>query len=149
MNTHSILQNIYNQHGALTPELLVQEATPDTHPLHTHFEWDDTKAGKRYRELQAAQIIRSVKVTYQETPRKEVRAFVNVKRDPTDELGLRSSYEPVDLALSNELTRRRLFDEMKRDWLTFKAKYSHMTEYADLLRAEANGEDIEQLEIAS
>lgn len=148
MTTQDILQNIYNTHGTLTPQLIIQDAKNPDHPLHNRFEWNNTKAAQQYRELQAAQLIRTIKITYQDTPQRQVRAFINIQ--PTgDELDTKGHYQPVDIALRNELTRKRIFETMKRDWLTFKAKYSHMTEYADLLRAEANGEDIEQLEIAS
>lgn len=54
------LRRIEKKHGKVTPKLLVAEAEPEKHPLHSEFEWDDSIAGPLYREDQARTLIRSV-----------------------------------------------------------------------------------------
>lgn len=138
MNLREVLQDTYNRRGALTPAGLVDDARGDAHPLHTRFEWDNAVAGDRYREVQAAQIIRSVKITYSETPEgeKSVRAFLSVKRDPDDDLGAQSSYEPTEKVLTSDFQRELVLREFEREWRTFRARYSHLAEFAALIRRE-------------
>jgi len=44
--------------GRLSPKDLVDEARPDSSPLHSHFEWDNEIASDRYRLVQAGYLIR-------------------------------------------------------------------------------------------
>lgn len=51
------LTAIYKKHDGLTPEIILSEAAAPDHPLHNNFEWDDSKAGHKYRLVQATQMI--------------------------------------------------------------------------------------------
>lgn len=53
--------------GLLRPEAVVKAAKGANHPLHSHFEWDDKKAGAKYRLSQARQLIVRVKVISEAT----------------------------------------------------------------------------------
>ena len=64
MNLRDELLAIRAARSALTPDIVVEEATAPDHPLHSHFEWDDTVAGQFWRRHQAGQLIRSVTITY-------------------------------------------------------------------------------------
>lgn len=46
--------------GKLTPPAIVAAAKPATAPLHPCFEWDNSKAGKAWREHQARNIVRAI-----------------------------------------------------------------------------------------
>jgi hypothetical protein len=46
--------------GRLTPEAVVQAAAEPSNPMHSSFEWDDTKAGHQFRLVQARTLIRAV-----------------------------------------------------------------------------------------
>ena len=48
--------------GRLTPDEVVRAARPASSPLHDSFEWDDSKAGARWRQEQARILIRSVEI---------------------------------------------------------------------------------------
>jgi hypothetical protein len=50
--------------GRPTPQALIDEAASSNHPLHRHFEWDDSIAGPKYRLQQARQLLNKVKVSY-------------------------------------------------------------------------------------
>lgn len=122
------LQSIYDQHGKLTPGLVVDEARPATHPLHDRFEWDDSVAAEKHRQSQAAALIRSVRVL---VPQKDqtvtsVRAYL-----PTPTNG----YQKVDALIVDE--RQVLIAQMIRDVSALKNKYRHLTEFWELLAEEA------------
>lgn len=128
----SQLQEIYERRGKLTPSIVVDEARNEKHPLHGRFEWCDAIAGERFRRVQAADLIRSVHVVYQDASGKpqDVRAFYAVRR-PTGH-----SYEPVEEIVEDEMATRILLADMERDWRAFKLKYKRFREFTALIRRE-------------
>lgn len=56
------LARIQNLYGKITPEVLVREATEKSSPLHSYFEWDDEKAGHRWRVQQARILLNNIQV---------------------------------------------------------------------------------------
>lgn len=130
MNLRENLQNIYNERGTLTAPLVVAEASNPNHPLHERFEWDNTVAGKRYREVQARELIRSVKITYRDHDGNDsdVRAFQCVRRDD------QRTYIPTeDIAADPILTQIVLMD-MSREWKALKARWGQHAEFFQLIR---------------
>lgn len=129
-----ILQGIYDQHGELTAALVIQTARDENHPLHSRFEWDDAAAGEQWREHQAAELIRSVKVVYREATDKEdartVRAFHAV-RGPKGH-----AYQPAEKVADDPLLRRMVLGDMRRDWEALKRRYERFAEFADMVRTD-------------
>lgn len=144
-NIRDILQDMYERHGRLTPAIIVDESRAEDAPLHNRFEWDDTVAAEQYRFLQAARIIRSVRITRAGNDTVEddgpaepegVRAFLPVRGRDHDDAGS-WTYEPTRKALADPTSRRILLNEMRRDWRAFQSKYRALSEYAKLIEAEA------------
>ena len=54
---------LHQQHGTLTPELVVEDAKRRDSPLHELFEWDTAKAALAHWHDVARQLIRNVRVT--------------------------------------------------------------------------------------
>ena len=54
------LERIRRDNGALRPDDVVAEASPEDAPLHPVFEWDDSVAAAEHRLLQARLLIRAV-----------------------------------------------------------------------------------------
>lgn len=52
------LARLNTKHGGLRPSVVVKAAEPETSPLHSEFEWNDSKAGREYRLEQARRLIR-------------------------------------------------------------------------------------------
>ena len=50
--------------GILSPYDVVAAAQAEESPLHNAFEWDDVRAGERYRLMQARVMLTTVKVEY-------------------------------------------------------------------------------------
>jgi len=131
----AVLTDYYQQHGELTPEIVVEEARPETAPLHHRFEWDDAIAGEAYRREQASELIRSVNITFAVTPkgeRKTVRAFYSVHQaGSVDKRG----YAPTENLLEDPLATKILLKELEREVIDLKRKYGHLEQFAQIVRA--------------
>lgn len=134
----SQLTSIYQARGELTPQTVVNEARPDDHPLHHRFEWDDAVAGEAYRRVQASELIRSVKVVFNETPageRKSIRAFSSLSEVDDPE---RRGYAPTEELVENDLTRAILLRNLEREINSLKRKYGHLQEFGARLMEAAS-----------
>lgn len=134
VSLRDILQGIYDQRGELTAEIVVDEARDENHPLHSRFEWDDAAAGEHWRQHQAAELIRSVKVVYREATETEeartVRAFHAV-RGPKGH-----AYRPAEKVAEDPFTRQLVLNDMRRDWEALKRRYERFAEFTDMVRGD-------------
>lgn len=131
--------------GILTAETVLDEATSKRSPLHPFFCWDNTKAAHEFRRIQAAELIRRVKVTYHPTAETSVRvrAFVNVLEPAPegeaaqDDLSgpQRGIYVGFEEALRVDSYRDQMVRQCKRDVETFQGKYSAISEAAQIIDA--------------
>jgi len=131
----SVIRKLAEKHGSITAEIVVAEAKKKTSPLHSHFQWDDTKAARQFRLIQAAELIRRIKVEYivSENHTVRVRAFHNVTEDCEEpESGF---FVSLETALSVESYREQLLEQCKRDMQAFKAKYSALAEVSHIINA--------------
>jgi len=134
------LEAILVKRGDLTPALVVEEATPDDHPLHDRFEWDDAVAGQAYRLVQAERLIRSVQVKVTRVENGEervirVRAYLS-ERELTGSDKDTGKYIPSDRVASDDRLRQMALQSMEREWKAFKRKYSQFAEFAEMVRAD-------------
>lgn len=130
-NLREHLQNVYDQHSRLTARLVVDTARDKNSPLHQHFEWDDSVAGEKYREHQARDLIRSIKIKYRNGDRTEkTNYFVSVERDEA------RAYHPVDKVAGDpeltEIVRRT----MEREWRALQSRYGHFEEFVEMVKME-------------
>jgi hypothetical protein len=71
------LERIKQRDGTIRPAAVVDEARPEDAVLHPAFNWDDPDAAEKYREIQARQLIKKVRVICPEpTQEPVVRATV-------------------------------------------------------------------------
>ncbi|WP_280438994.1 hypothetical protein [Nocardia cyriacigeorgica] len=134
---HEQLLAIRAERGRLIPQDVVDAARDASHPLHSRFEWDDAVAGEAYRRVQAAELIRSVKVTYAETPQgeaKRVRAWSTLADAPD-----RAGYLPTEEALQDPFTAKLLLRQAERELKALQRKYGHLEEFAGLVAATLTG----------
>lgn len=131
MNLRDELLSVRDRFGALTPANVVDAARDGDSPLHARFEWDDSVAAERFRCVQAADLIRQVKITFvdaKDRP-KEVRAFLVVR----GETPVSSVYEPTEEIMADPLAAQLQLQEFARDWKAFRTKYEHLKEFASLI----------------
>jgi len=136
------LTGIYQAHGELTPQIVVDEARPEGSPLHSRFDWNDQIAGEKYRLVQAQQLIRAVRIEYiarGSDEKKFIRAFSSLRESSDEEV---TGYAPTEQILENPVTRKILLRNMERDIADLKRKYGHLTEFAQIMRDEFGGEAV-------
>ncbi len=112
-----IINKLEAKRGIVKPIDLVDEARPQTSKLHHLFEWDDNKAGDKYRLMQARVILTTVKVEYDGEKKEE---YFNVKVDNN------RGYVSRDIMMSN--------DDMHKQVIKYAAgQLKHWQDtYADL-----------------
>lgn len=138
MTAADAIRNLAKKHGSITAEIVLAEAKKKSSPLHDHFQWDDTAAANQYRLIQAAALIRRIKVEYtvSENNTVRVRAFHNVTDAPDQgEEQEKGFFVPLETALSVESYRDQLLAQCKRDMQAFKAKYSALAEVSHIINA--------------
>ena len=135
--------------GTITPEIILAEAKKKRSLLHGFFCWDDTAAAEEYRRIQAAQMIRRIKVTIigGDDQHIRVRAFVNVvepkpegdEPEDIDGHGIncrpRGIYVTMGTACRVDDYRSQMITQCKRDVEAFRAKYSALAEAAKIIDA--------------
>ena len=131
MSLRDELLAVRSQYGTLTPANVLDAARAADHPLHSRFEWDDTIAAERYRESQAGELIRKVKLTYADSTgtRQDVRAFLIVRGDDP-----KSEYIPTEEAMVDPFASKLLLQEFEREWKAFRTRYEHLAEFAATIR---------------
>lgn len=136
------IRALYDEHGGkLTARILLEAATPDTHPLHVLFEWDDTTAAQNYRLEQARRLIRSCKVTFADSAgnKRTVREFQSVViRDPDHpkNAGLGESHIRVYRATADVVrdttSAEALSRQFKLEWELFRKRWEDFDEFKKL-----------------
>ena len=82
------IRSLEEKDGTLTAESVLNDAANPASPLHSHFQWDDSKAAHAYRIDQARTLIRSVRlvITTNEVAVRTV-AYVRDPNKPAQEGG--------------------------------------------------------------
>ena len=126
------LQRVYDEHGQLTPRLVVDLARDPNHELHNRFEWDDSVAAEKYRLDQARDLIRKVRVVYKEgdeqNPPQTIRAYHSLPD------GDGHAYRSTDEIVRDPLLTKMLLAQMERDWKDLHRRWSHMGEFIEMVR---------------
>jgi 4-hydroxy-L-threonine phosphate dehydrogenase PdxA len=134
------IKALAEKHGGITPEIVLSDARKKSSPLHSHFVWDDSVAAEKYRLVQAAELIRRIKVTYEYAPEKvvSVRAYHAIspaEADHESEQSGRAVY--VTLATALESYHDQLMDQCRRDMAAFRQKYAALQQVAHIVEAMA------------
>lgn len=126
------LEKLRKKHDQwLTPKIVVEDARAESSPLHPAFEWNNKIAAEKYRETQAAYLLRSIVIVTSEEGQEErtVRAFVNLIED--DE----RIYTSVVRAMQEPELRIQVLSQAKRDFEALHEKYRDLEEFAGVYDA--------------
>lgn len=120
----------------LAPAVVVEDARTPQSPLHQVFAdkglWDDARAAEQARLQFAGYLVRHVHVEIiSNGERKSTRAFVSI----TNKESKRKFYVPFAEAFSDEDMRAQLLASARAEYLSFKHKYEHLKELAELWEA--------------
>lgn len=125
------LQSLEKQHGALTPQLVVDAARSVDSPLHDSFDWNDESAADKYRLSQARQMITTVQVEFADRTQD---AFFHVQvSGPSGSQGMYLSSEKV---ISDIELHAQVVDKARQELEYWQRKYDELQE-APLLLEEA------------
>lgn len=123
---------VRQQHGKLTPQVVVDTARNPEHPLHSRFEWNDSVAGEAWRCHQAHELIRKVKVVYQEAdetrPEKAVRGFLAIRAAEG------YVFDPVEEVAEDPFRQKLALADMEREWKALYKRYQEFGEFLDMVR---------------
>lgn len=111
--------------GSISPRQVVDFARDPETALHTVFEWDDSVAAERFREVQAAHFIRAVvkSVPASNSGPVQVRAFVALTPDRGE-----VSFRPIESVLDDPKRRAQLVADAFAELSALREKYQHLTE---------------------
>lgn len=121
------------ENGGLTAKRLLDVSRPEEAPLHDEFLWDDTEAAEKYREHQAAHIIRCIVIAPENPKREPVRAFINVSDNNTMDTG--RSYRSLNVVLQETTLRDQMLTQALKELRNFEVKYATLTELAHVFDA--------------
>jgi hypothetical protein len=132
-----VLQAVYERNGALTPEIVVEEARDGTDAvsqyLHDRLTWDNDDAAERWRLEEAQRLIQRAKVTYKPAEGNDlgsVRAFWAVPRENG------RSYEPIEEIAADPVKSKIVLADAERAWRDLMARYGHLEEFLALVQAD-------------
>lgn len=113
--------------GRLTPNLVVDAARSNNHPLHQHFEWDDSVAAEQFRLDQARNIIRVVRVVDDEGKDGTSRAYLSIN----DKQG--TAYRSITEIKSSADLQMALLRQADRDLDAFTRRFRELADVCDLV----------------
>ena len=123
----SEMMRLQREHGKrLTPQDVVEWARDSKHALHRCFEWDNGRAAESYRQHQARQVIRSVRVIKEQPADGEEpvlqRVFVNVIEEDDQQNYVTVARMMAEPELFEQARQRCL-----RDLEAFEKRYREFT----------------------
>lgn len=112
------------------PHDVVKDAESASSPYHKFFEWDDKKAGPKFRLQQARALLQHLKVIYTDEEGNEVsvRKYVRVRLSTPAEHELRSGYTPRVKVLKTSYLREQVVEMAKTMLESFKRRFRMFTE---------------------
>lgn len=135
MSLRDELQAIYDQHGRLTPALVLETARPENSPLHEMvFALGAREAAEAWYLERAQELITRVKIVYAQTPEgpKEVRAWQAVQAESG------WTYEPAETVARSGVLTAILLRDMKREWKQMQQRYGQFGEFVRMVRESVN-----------
>lgn len=116
--------------GELTPDDVLKDAKHNNSPLHSFFEWDDSKAAEQHRLSQARGLIRAVVAIYRDEERtaRKVTAFVHINEPGAPH------YRSTEHAMSAAKTREMVLRQAWKEFQSWRKRYEQLDELADLFK---------------
>lgn len=116
--------------GALTPGVIVEDASDPASPLHPNFEWNDTRAARLQREHTARNLVGSIVIVEHEGVEVAgtIRAFVNVRQGGT------TFYTTTIYAMSDTELAKQVLQDAYRELVSWRKKYSDLKELAAVMK---------------
>lgn len=114
-------------YGEVTPENVLEVAKNKNSVIHNCFEWNDEIAGRKYRLLQAGEMIRSFVFEREDKEQPEVR----VLQISTE----RKVYKPVKFFVENKAEHESLLARAVKELKAIRQRYESIAELEEVFRA--------------
>lgn len=133
MSLRDELQAIYDKHGHLDPELVVETARPKGHPLHERV-FDRTKAdaAETYYRDRAHRLIQSVKIVVREATEDEKERKIRRYHAVLSDAGM--VYKSAEDVAADPFMRQLVLRDMEREWRQLLARYEQFEEFLGMVR---------------
>ena len=128
------LERVREFHGTLEAEILVEESRPKDAPLHEEFDWDNKKAGHKWRVHQARNIINVVTIRHLNPAVEEAPAYVNITVGPAVDPEERH-YAAIEDVLNDPQQRADLVQRALEKLLRVQREFRHLRELAGIWSA--------------
>ncbi len=118
-----ILEEIRLKHPrqVLRAHDVVEAAKAPTHPLHQHFEWNNTKAAAAYRLVQARNLIRSITVIRPAEDRPVMRPiYFSLDSDRIQHGG---GYQRIETIMASDALQEEMHSAALRDLQAWARRY--------------------------
>jgi hypothetical protein len=109
--------------NTLHPAAVVEAAKPKSSPIHDFFEWDNTRAGQKYREWQARYLLGRIEVIVTiDGQEDQMRAFHNITVEQNNS-GLDRGYVTLKDIEESEEYLETVMENCKRDATALYKRY--------------------------
>lgn len=135
MSLRDELLRVYEANGKrLSPQLVVDDGRRRGSYFHDRLEWNDRIGGEEWRKVQAAELIRSVKiewVTDDPSIDDKIRAFHSMPKAESQ------SYVPIEEIVGDEIAEAVLLRQAERAWRDLFRRYGHLKGFIEAVRRDA------------
>lgn len=121
--------------GQLKPENVVEKAKNRNNPLHSYFDWNDSRAGEKYRLFQARNLINHITVVIKyDHKQREQKAFFSVNSTPAEKRKNRI-YVTMERVLSEPELREQILVEAIEEIEYWEERYRIYKELTSIFTA--------------
>ena len=128
VSAKSVYEELETLGDEYTPRDVVELARNENTALHRCFEWDDTIAAEKYREVQARQVLRMLVFVDEEKDEKTPIRVIQAKPDE------RLVYTPTRLIMQDKTEYEKLLERAMAELQAFKEKYQCLKELDYILK---------------
>ena len=120
------LREINEDLEQIPPEAIVEKAKDESTELHKCFTWDNDEAARKYRLIEARNVVRLIVIREAIIPedRPEIRMFYKTKSG--------EGYKPIDIIVRKEDEYKALLERAWKELRAFKAKYAILNELQEI-----------------
>lgn len=125
------IEQLREQFGSVSPQLVVEHAKDKESVLHGYFTWDNKQAASKYREVQASHLLRSIVAVRVEGVEltAPTRAFVSVRKAAEEsELDEPGTYTSIREAVRIVDYREQLMENALRELDAYRLKYQLLSD---------------------
>lgn len=117
-------------HRSVKPHDIVKDASSPDSVYHSYFEWDDKKAGPKFRLQQARHLLQHLRVIYHdaEGKRVSVRKYLRVRLSTPADHELKTGYVPRVQVLKSAHLRVQVVDMARQMLESFKTRFRQFAE---------------------